>query len=490
MKKIIVSLVPVFVLLVFFITACSQATLSPTQPAVETISPTQTVVEEISPTKPAVEETSPAPEATAPETVSEPVTLRVAFPADPKSFNGILSYWTMTSQINVQMFNRLLTYDKDYNLIGDLAESWEASADGKTYTFHLIPNVKWHDGQPFSSQDVKFHFEKVIEFGSSPTAVYFKKLDSIETPDDTTVIFHFSSTVSPHIFARLHADTFILPKHIYETGDFETNPANLKPIGTGPFKFVEYVQDSHVILEANPEYFKQPPSIDRLVFRIIPDASAALIALEGGEVDVIDEALGIPPSELGRLRNNPDLDVDTWPYYTVFRLEFNNRPDAIAKHPWLADRNVRLAIAYAIDRDFILQAVLNGVTTSNDTPISNTEKWVYNPDTFKVTYDKAKAEQLLDEAGYPRLANGIRFSFEFPVHIFGGTELAAEAMTQMLREVGIEMKVIPIEITAYVNEYMKGVDGLRDYAMTVGSGATGPDPVEVRSPLLFETDSS
>src|SRR5579864_4067116 len=413
-----------------------------------------------------------------------PVTLRIAYPVDPRTFNGVLNYMTQSGEIDVQIYNRLLTYDKDFNLVADLADSWNMSSDGQTYTFHLHPGVKWHDGQPFTSDDVKFTFETVKQLALSPGAKKISALSSIDTPDANTVIFHFSSPTRPSVFANLDADTFILPKHIYDHGDFKSNPANLHPIGTGAFRFVSYTPGVSVILDANKDYFKGKPKVDRLVFTITTQPAAALLALRAGNVDTIEESLGVPATDVASLRNSSKYEVGSIVYYTVLHLDFNQRPEAIAKYPWLNNRDVRVALMEAIDRDYLVKTALAGVTTRTDTAISNTIKWAYSSAAasplYDPPYDPKDAAKRLDAAGYPVKSDGTRFSFTSPVAIWGGGDQVAPAMAQMWKQIGVAVTAQPIELNAFIDQYY-GNNGLGDVPMAITGDQTGPDPIEINS---------
>lgn len=431
---------------------------------------------------------SVAPSASAPEGSTDPgapdedVTLTVAFPTDPQSFNGVIHNFSYTAQVGVQIYNRLLAYDPDYNLVGDLAESWEVSEDGTVWSFQLRDDVVWHDGEPFTSADVEFHYGELLsEWGTSPAAIAVRALESIDTPDDYSITFTFSQPTHVDAFVDLYADTFILPRHVFADGDFENHPANLAPVGTGPFKFVEYEQNVSIVLEANDEYYGGRSEIDRLIFRIIAEPAAAVLALRSGEVDVIEMSHSIPPAEVPNLQEDPNLEVDPIPYYTTGWLAFSSRPEAIEANPWLADEDVRRAIAMAIDRDFLVERVLNNVTNKVETVVSDTIPWAHNPDVVSTEYNPDEAERLLDEAGWPRQDNGVRFTARMPVPIITGLSDAGDAMIEMLRNVGIELQVEQTELSAYLETYLRHEEGLRDFPMTVISGATGPNPVVIRT---------
>lgn len=407
-------------------------------------------------------------------------TMTVAFPLDPGTFNGILQFLGAYTAVHINIFNRLLRMDNDYNLIPDLAERWQT--DGKTYTFSLRRNATWHDGRPFTSADVKFHFELLTGKtpswdGTSPSKSRFQNLESIETPDANTVIFKFSKVTLPWIFAApAQADVLILPKHLYEGRPLRTNPANLRPVGTGPFKFVEYSPGSHVILEANREYFAGRPFLDRLIIRLIPRPETALIALEAGEIDAISHVLGIPLSEVPRMQRTAGFFVVARPYDTFWKLSFSQKDEAVAKNPWLRNAQVRKAIGLAINKRIIIDRILFGVTTPLNGPVGTMIKWAYNPNLQKSVYDPQAANRLLDRAGLRRGADGTRLRVTLAMsQIAPGAAQVGAALRDMLGRVGVDVRIDLPEQATFQSRVL-GPTGLGDIPMWISTLPSGPDP--------------
>jgi peptide/nickel transport system substrate-binding protein len=313
------------------------------------------------------------------------------------------------------------------------------------------------------------------------------KLLSIDTPDDYTVIFHFQNVANPtNIFAQSQGDAFILPKHIfegpgpynYDPKAFQNNPANLKPIGTGPFKFVEYVKDDHVTMDANPNYFLGRPYLDRITWLIIPQVQTAELAYQNGQVDNIHETLGLPFADISTWQKKNGTTVDSFQYHTTWRITFNFRPNALAKFPYIGDVRVRQAMWYAIDRQSIINTVLYGITGVADTAISNVIQPFYNPDTVKYPYNPDKANQLLDDAGYKKGADGWRFHVPMVSYQTGGP--FAEVIKQYLAKVGIDVQLQLVENTTFFSLYEINPDGFGDnVAMGIQTFGTGPDPVTI-----------
>lgn len=410
-------------------------------------------------------------------------TLRVLYLADPTTLNGILNIWTRTGYINQLVLSKLLRYDENYKIIPYLAKSYEVSADGRVFTYHLRDDVYWHDGVKFTSADVKFHYMKAMNYSTYVTSS-FKNADlrSIDTPDDYTVVFRFGKFYPsvPGVGAMNPVTQFILPKHIFEKGDFEKNPANLMLIGTGPFKVQEYNKDKNIILVANDKYFLGRPYLDKIIITFQRDPTAALVALEAGSVDLVWPSPGIPLPEIGRVNTIPGLKAAGYATCVTWRLTFNFRDEAWQKNPWLKDVKVREAIARSIDKKGIIKAILGGITIPNEGPISELIKDYYDDaSVVKYEYDLTKAETLLDEAGYKRGSDGIRFKATMI-----GYQSAAEmgffqAVQQSLKKVGIDVEMRPVDDTAFYATYEFGPNaprGMQDFPFALGTMIGGPEP--------------
>ena len=260
---------------------------------------------------------------------------------DPQSFNPDMKSDDYAWPINQNIYIRLVKLNSDDQVIPDLAESWEFSDDGMKLTFHLKKDVKWHDGEPFSSEDVKWTFDKIRTEGYQSNS--FKQLSEITCPDENTVVFHLSEPNSGIVATIGWLGTFIMPKHIYDTPEYDwsTNPANFQPVGTGPFKFVSYEKSVAIRMERNEDYFKGAPYIDELIVSIIPDESTAFQAWQNGEVDDI---LGkAPSSEIAALKQDPNYNVYQYVATGRVYLSFN------LKEGPFADVRVRQAVDMALN---------------------------------------------------------------------------------------------------------------------------------------------
>jgi peptide/nickel transport system substrate-binding protein len=391
-------------------------------------------------------------------------------PEPPSLVSGLNSASPLYS-VTPKMFDGLVTYDKTFNLLPQLATSWQVSADGLSIIFGLRQGVKWHDGQPFTSADVQFSFMEILKKYHSRGISTFQNLVAVDTPDDHTAIFRLS-TPSPYIMRALAAaESPIMPKHIYAGKDPLTNPANVAPIGAGPFKFVEWRRGNYLLLARNPDYWDAPkPYLDRIIFRFIPDDAARAVALEAGEVQYGTQYV-VPLNDVARLGALPNLQVTTEGYEynnSVNYLEFNLR------RPVFKDVRVRQAIAHAIDKNFLLNTIWFGFATAATSPITDKQSEFHTDDVPKYDYDLAEAESLLDAAGFKRGADGTRFHITLDFNPSGEMyRQTADYLKQNLAKIGID-----VEIRVQDNPtYLRRVWGQYDFDLNIFTASNIADPV-------------
>lgn len=345
-----------------------------------------------------------------------------------------------TGMPGTQLFAGLVEFGDDWKPKPYLAQSWEVSSDGLTYTFHLVPNAVFHDGQPITSADVAFSLETVKKnhpFGPS----MFGSVASVATPSPQTVVFHLSSPTPGLMLSLSPLFMPILPKHIYGVGDIHTNPHNNAPIGSGPFKVKEYKPGQYLVLARFDKFFRPGrPYLDSIVFTMVKDSSGQALALSRGDVQLSGfSPIGL--QDVMRLKGNPKLTVTQQGHQGIgalYWLEFNMR-----KAPY-NDVRVRRAIAYAIDKQFIRSKLQLGFTREAKGPIAP-ESPFYDPSQNPYDLDLAKANKLLDDAGLKPNAQGIRFTarMDWLPSNRDYYQVVAEYLKPQLKKVGIDVQLRP-----------------------------------------------
>ncbi|WP_407168024.1 ABC transporter substrate-binding protein [Bradyrhizobium sp. ORS 111] len=364
-------------------------------------------------------------------------TVVIATTQVPRHFNGAVQSGVATAVPGAQIFASPLRYDDNWNPQPYLAQSWETSQDGLSVTLHLVRNAVFHDGHPVTSEDVAFSIMAIK--ANHPFQNMLAVVDKVETPDPYTAVIRLSHPHPALLLAMSPALMPILPKHIYGDGqDLKTHPANLKPIGSGPFKLTEYKQGEYITLEKFHRFFiPDRPKLDKIVLRIMSDPNAALVSAERGETNILPFVTGI--RDIERLQRASNLVVTNKGYTGIGALNwlaFNTK-----KKP-LDDVRVRQAIAYAANRDFIVNKLMGGKAQPATGPVAPgsllEEK---NVETYK--FDLAKAQSLLDAAGYPKRADGSRLSLTID-YIPGADEQQrniAEYLRSQLKRAGINLEV-------------------------------------------------
>lgn len=391
----------------------------------------------------------------------------VAVSSDPGGLNPAITTQGGVHLICGSIFSGLVAHDFNLNSVPDLAESWEVSPDASIYTFHLTRAAEFHDGVPVTSEDVRFTFEQLLlKYHSRTRSSMGDNLRRIETPDAHTVVFEFDKPYAAFLQLVDVTNAPVMPKHLYEGTDPLTNPHNTNPVGSGPFKFHEWLKGDHLTLERNERYFKQgKPYLERIVYKVIPAAPMATIAFENGEVDYL---LNPSPLDVIRLKTAPGVVLTSKGregYATVETLIPN-----LTRAP-LSDLRVRQAMAYAIDKNYLVDKLLMGLGVAATGPVSHLLGWAYNPNVERYEHDLALANRLLDEAGYKRGADdGVRFHLKF-IHAASYAKVA-EALRDQLREAGIAVELQQMEFAAAVDAvYVK-----KDFDLGFASFENGPDP--------------
>ncbi|WP_321911172.1 ABC transporter substrate-binding protein [Paraburkholderia sp. J11-2] len=396
-------------------------------------------------------------------------TLTYAVQQEPPGLVSLLDTNTVIRNISAKISEGLLRYDAQFRPQPLLAVRWSVSDDGLRYTFALRPDVRWHDGQPFTSNDVRFSVLTQKRLGPRGR-ITLANVSRVDTPDALTAILVLDKPTPYLLKALASAELPIVPQHRYGEGDPATNPNVLAPVGTGPFVFDKWVRGTYISLKRNPDYWRKgAPHLDHVVYRITPDQGAISAALETGEVDA---ATNVALADLPRLASLPHLRVDdSYDAYlnNAAFLEFN------LDNPVFANADVRRAIAHAVDRNFLRDHVFYGRSQVVNSPVPPVLADYYDDSTFAYSYDVAKANALLDAAGQKRGADGQRFTVKINYITGSDFRRSAEYLRAALSRVGIRATILDGDLPTYLRraytarDFDLNINGLgRLYDPTVG----------------------
>jgi peptide/nickel transport system substrate-binding protein len=355
----------------------------------------------------------------------------------PRHLNPAVQSGIATAVPGTQIFASLLKYDENWQPQPYLAESWDVAEDGLSVTITLVEGATFHDGEPITSEDVRFSIMTVRD--NHPFQTMFEPVSDVETPDERTAVIKLSKPHPALLLAMSGALLPIIPEHVYGDGqDVQVHPANSAPVGSGPFRLVEFDPGRQITLERYEDFFIEGrPYLDRIVIRIVSDPSSMVLALEAGEADILPFLTA--SQDIRRLESGEGLAVTNRGYEGIGAinwLAFNTN-----KAP-LDDIRVRQAIAYAIDRDFIVNALHRGVSAPQRGPIVESNP-LFNENVEAYDLDLEKATALLDEAGHAPDANGTRFTLT--VDYLPGTgeqqQNIAEYLRSQLPKIGIAVEV-------------------------------------------------
>ncbi|GGE27351.1 peptide-binding protein [Pullulanibacillus camelliae] len=393
--------------------------------------------------------------------------------ADPTFNPWSPNAFAESNVVNRVLFDGLTKPGKDLQPSPDLATSWETSNDGLVWTFHLRKGVKWHDGKPFTADDVAYTFNDIAlkkSLGAN-NASYFKSVKNVEVVDDHTVKFNLSSPFAA-LPAYLSYNTEILPKHIFEGKDpWNLTSFNKKnPVGTGPFKIKSYTSGQSVVLERNDDYWGDKAKLDEVEYKVLPDANTQIAQLLSGELSIF--ALS-DLSSIDMLKNSPKVDVagkDIPDFYWVIVNQ---------KEKKYQDQRVRQAFEYAIDRKNIIKTVLKGYGKVANAAISPALSQYYTDDVKQYNYDPKKAKELLAEAGWKDTngdgivdKDGKPFTVNFEIGLQGNLKAIAQLVQQYLKIVGIDVKLKTMDWNSMIDKVVIQ----RDYDMTLNWWKYAADP--------------
>jgi len=402
-------------------------------------------------------------------------TLNLNLGAEPTYLNPILSTDVPSSTVGGMVFSGLMRVNSDLEMIPDLAASYSISKDGLVYTFKLRKNVKWHDGAPFTANDVKFTFDKILDPKTNTVRrsnyIIDKKKVKFEVIDN-----HTFRAILPKPFAPFltHMGMGILPKHLLENEDINTTKFNRNPVGTGPFVFQLWKPDQYVKLTRNDHYFRSIPKLKGLILKIIPDEQTALVALKKGEID----QGGIPSKDFKKLKNHPKFTIYRYDDLNYTYLGFN------LKHPFFKNLKVRQAIAHAINKKAIVKGVLKGFGNEADLP-SSPVSWAYplEANIEKLGFNPDKGRQLLAEEGFKLNTSTNTLekdgkAFEFRIITNKGNkdrEKTAQIIQRYLADIGIKVNIQLMEWSSFIKIVNAPIDPKKYDAVILG-WSLGLDP--------------
>jgi peptide/nickel transport system substrate-binding protein len=370
----------------------------------------------------------------------DPSTVVFLIESSPANLDPRIGTDAQSEHIDELLFDGLVAHDASYHFTPALAVSWE-QPDPRTLVFHLREGVRFHDGRPLTARDVAWTLNS-IRSGKmiSPKASSYLSVESVEAQDARTVVFHLK-----------RADNFLLTN--LSTGAFGVVPEGSgrefwrHPIGTGPFRFVSQQIDQEVVVERNPLSWSLMPKIERVRFRVVPDAITESLELEKGSADVAINSL--PMDSLAVLATRPELRVEDTPGTQVQYLNFNLRD------PLLRDARIRQAIACAIDRKLIIEKLLGGHAQPAESLLPASH-WAYSGDVARYDYDPARAVRLLNQAGVKPRADGVRFHLTMKTSNDEGTRLLAAVLQQQLAQVGIALELRSYEYATFYSDVTRG----------------------------------
>lgn len=374
--------------------------------------------------------------------------------------NPILSTDTTSSAVEGAIFTGLVRVNEKLEMVPDLAKKWEGSKDGRVWTFYLRKDVKWHDGKPFTAEDVKFTFDSIL----NPKVNSVRRGDYIidGKPIQLKVVDKYTiKAIFPKPFAPFlaQAGMGILPKHLLQGKDINTADFNRRPVGTGPFKFKEWRSGDHVTLVRNQDYYLGAPLLSAIKYKIIPDENSRLVALEAGEID----ETGVPAKDYNRMKKVKGINVFEYDALVYTYLGFN------LANPKFKDIRVRQALAYATDKKQLVDLIFKGLASPAYAP-SAPISWAYSDAVPKYLYSPEKAKTLLKEANAGKL--------EFTILVNQGNkerEKAAVVLQQQYKKIGVKVRVRALEWSALLKIINAPADP-KDFDAVIIGWSLGLDP--------------
>jgi peptide/nickel transport system substrate-binding protein len=386
-------------------------------------------------------------------------TLVMIIESSPTNLDPRVGLDAQSERIGELIFDALLKRDEHFNVTPGLAESWEMP-DPLTYIFHLRHGVHFHDGRALTSRDVKWTFDSLLQgkIRSTKSAVY-RYVDRIDATNEFTVTFRLKEPFAALLWNLSEGAIGIVP---YGALDETTR----HPIGSGPFRFISAETDKEVVLERNVDYWGQKARLKRIRFAVVPDTTTRALELRKGSADIAINAINF--DMVLALEREPNLRVEQGPGSVLVYLAFNCRD------PILKDVRVRQALALAVDRRPIIQYLWRDFARPAFSVLPP-ESWAFNGDVPHYEPNPAKAQELLDAAGYPAV-NGIRFHLTMKTSTEESTRLLAAVLQQQLRAVGIVLDIRTFEFATFFADVTRGAFEM--YSLRWIGGNEDPDIFE------------
>jgi peptide/nickel transport system substrate-binding protein len=383
-------------------------------------------------------------------------TLVMLIESSPTNLDPRIGVDAQSERIDNLIFDDLLSRGDNLDVAPGLADRWDVP-DPLTYIFHLHPGVKFHDGRPLTSRDVKWTFDSLMQGKvRSAKAAAYRFVDHLEAPDDFTIIFRMKEPDAALLWNLSDGAIGIVPAG-------SGNEISANPMGSGPFKFVSAETDKEVVIERNDEYWGEKAKLPRVRFAVVPDATTEALELRKGSGDLTINAL--TPDTVHTLEREAHIAVERGPGTEIQYLGFNLRD------PILKDVRVRQAIAYAIDRTPLIQYLWGGWAQPARSVLPP-QSWAYNGNVPAYDHDPEKARALLDAAGYPAV-NGVRFHITMKTSTTESTRLMVAVIQQQLREVGIALDVRSFESATFLADVVHGA--FQMYGLRWVGGNQDPD---------------
>ncbi len=385
--------------------------------------------------------------------------------ADPPTLNPAMSTDYATGDVGAKMYEGLVWLDRNYDPQPSLATAWTVAPDAKSFRFTLRQGVTWHDGKPFSADDVVFTFTQILAKYHPRTSGVLKNIGArIEAPDARTVVFTLDKGYAPFLVQLSVFDAPILPKHLFEGTDIPANPANQAPVGTGPFRFAGWSRGATITTERNPSWWGGAAGLDGIIFQIVPQPANRSAGLETGEIDAVVDFY-LPKPDEPRLMKDASLQFRKGINVpAVYFLAFNTQ------RPVFANKVVRQALACAIDRDRLVAQVMNGLARPGYGAFGDGFKWLLDEaDDYAHKYrlDPVHAKTLLQQAGYDGKPVSLIYDAARPQ-----LRASAQIIRDNLRQIGMDVDLQPLERAVAIER----VFTKHDFDMTLQSYFSAGDP--------------